>query len=390
MDNNEHNLSYIINILGEDEDNNSVASVTPPIYQTSNYYFKSVAQFRNAISSEKENWIYSRGNNPTTRLLCQKLAALEGAEEALVFASGMAAISSAILSNVKTGDHVVCVQNPYSWTDTLLNTNILPRFGVQVTMVDGRSVDGIIAAVRPETTVIYLESPNSWTFELQDLEAVSNFAARRGIITIIDNSYCTPLYQQPIRHGIDLVVHTASKYLGGHSDVVAGVCCGSKKLIGKIFENEFLTLGGILAPFNAWLIIRGLRTLPVRMEHVSNATQRIIAYLKTQPKVLRIYYPFMPENEQYELSKKQMAKGSGLFTIEVDSSVEAIESFCNHLIYWRMAVSWGGFESLVIPSCTFVRPGLYSTLPANLIRFSVGLEDADTLIQDIDRNMKFL
>lgn len=390
MDNNEHNLSYIINILGEDEDNNSVASVTPPIYQTSNYYFKSVAQFRNAISSEKENWIYSRGNNPTTRLLCQKLAALEGAEEALVFASGMAAISSAILSNVKTGDHVVCVQNPYSWTDTLLNTNILPRFGVQVTMVDGRSVDGIIAAVRPETTVIYLESPNSWTFELQDLEAVSNFAARRGIITIIDNSYCTPLYQQPIRHGIDLVVHTASKYLGGHSDVVAGVCCGSKKLIGKIFANEFLTLGGILAPFNAWLIIRGLRTLPVRMEHVSNATQRIIAYLKTQPKVLRIYYPFMPENEQYELSKKQMAKGSGLFTIEVDSSVEAIESFCNHLIYWRMAVSWGGFESLVIPSCTFVRPGLYSTLPANLIRFSVGLEDADTLIQDIDRNMKFL
>jgi len=390
MDNNEHNLSYIINILGEDEDNNSVASVTPPIYQTSNYYFKSVAQFRNAISSEKENWIYSRGNNPTTRLLCQKLAALEGAEEALVFASGMAAISSAILSNVKTGDHVVCVQNPYSWTDTLLNTNILPRFGVQVTMVDGRSVDGIIAAVRPETTVIYLESPNSWTFELQDLEAVSNFAARRGIITIIDNSYCTPLYQQPIRHGIDLVVHTASKYLGGHSDVVAGVCCGSKKLIGKIFENEFLTLGGILAPFNAWLIIRGLRTLPVRMEHVSNATQRIIAYLKSQPKVLRIYYPFMPENEQYELSKKQMAKGSGLFTIEVDSSVEAIESFCNHLIYWRMAVSWGGFESLVIPSCTFVRPGLYSALPVNLIRFSVGLEDADTLIQDIDRNMKFL
>lgn len=390
MDNNEHNLSYIINILGEDEDNNSVASVTPPIYQTSNYYFKSVAQFRNAISSEKENWIYSRGNNPTTRLLCQKLAALEGAEEALVFASGMAAISSAILSNVKTGDHVVCVQNPYSWTDTLLNTNILPRFGVQVTMVDGRSVDGIIAAVRPETTVIYLESPNSWTFELQDLEAVSNFAARRGIITIIDNSYCTPLYQQPIRHGIDLVVHTASKYLGGHSDVVAGVCCGSKKLIGKIFANEFLTLGGILAPFNAWLIIRGLRTLPVRMEHVSNATQRIIAYLKTQPKVLRIYYPFMPENEQYELSKKQMAKGSGLFTIEVDSSVEAIESFCNNLIYWRMAVSWGGFESLVIPSCTFVRPGLYSALPVNLIRFSVGLEDADTLIQDIDRNMKFL
>ena len=383
------NISYIINILGENE-NDGITPVTPPIYQTSNFYFKTVEQFRKAISNEKENLIYSRGNNPTINLLCRKLAALEGAEQALVFGSGMAAISSAILSNIKTGDHLVCVQNPYSWTNTLLNSNILPKFGVDVTMVDGCSTEAIIAAVKPETSVIYLESPNSWTFEIQDLKAISKFARQRGIITIIDNSYCTPLYQQPIKLGIDLVVHTASKYLGGHSDVVAGVCCGSEKLIEKLFANEFLTLGGILSPFNAWLILRGLRTLPVRMEHVSRVTQQILAFLKTQQKITRIYYPLMPENRQFDLAKEQMKKGSGLFTIEVDSTPDAIESFCNSLTYWRMAVSWGGFESLVIPSCTFVRPGLYSALPPTLIRFSVGLEDAETLIQDINKSMKYL
>jgi cystathionine beta-lyase/cystathionine gamma-synthase len=389
MDNDSLNISYIINMLGENE-NEGIQPVAPPIYQTSNFYFKTVEQFRNAISNEKENWIYSRGNNPTINLLCRKLAALEGADEALVFGSGMAAISSAILANIKTGDHLVCVQNPYSWTNTLLNTNILPRFGVQVSMVDGRSTEAVIEAIRPETIVIYLESPNSWTFELQDLKAISEFARQRGIITIIDNSYCTPLYQQPIKLGIDLVVHTASKYLGGHSDVVAGVCCGSKDLIGKIFANEFLTLGGILSPFNAWLVLRGLRTLPVRMEHVSRVTHEVISYLKTQPKVTRIYYPMMPDAGQFNIATAQMRKGSGLFTIEVDSTPEAIESFCNSLTYWRMAVSWGGFESLVIPSITFVRPGLYSALPPTLIRFSVGLEDAETLISDIDKNINLL
>ena len=383
------NISYIINILGENE-GEGISPVTPPIWQTSNFYFKTVEQFRDAISNEKESSIYSRGNNPTVNLLCRKLAALEGADEALVFGSGMAAISSAILSCVKTGDHIVCVQNPYSWTNTLLNTNILPKFGVKVTMVDGSSTEAVIGAVKPETTVIYLESPNSWTFELQDLKAIGAFARQHGIITIIDNSYSTPLLQQPIKLGIDLVVHTSSKYLGGHSDVVAGVCCGSNELIGKIFANEFLTLGGILSPFNAWLILRGLRTLPVRIQHVSQVTHEVISYLKSQSKVTRIYYPFLQESPQFELAKTQMKKASGLFTISVDSTPKAIEQFCNSLTYWRMAVSWGGFESLVIPSCTFVRPGLYSSLPPTLIRFSVGLEDAETLIQDIEKSIGYL
>ncbi|HPT13624.1 MAG TPA: aminotransferase class I/II-fold pyridoxal phosphate-dependent enzyme [Bacteroidales bacterium] len=383
-------LSFILNNLGEDTEI-SAPSVSPPIYQTSNYFFKTVEDFRSAISSERENWIYSRGNNPTINLLCKKLAALEGAEEALVFSSGMAAISSTVLAMVKSGDHVVCVQHPYSWTDTLMTKNILPKFGVEVTMVDGTDPVNFESVIKPNTRVIYLESPNSWTFQVQDLDAVSALARKHGIVTIIDNSYSTPLYQQPISHGIDLVVHTASKYLGGHSDVVAGVCCGSKTLIDKIFHNEFLTLGGIMSPLNAWLLLRGLRTLEVRMAHITRTTQKVIDFLEESGKVARIYYPFHEQNKLLSIAKKQMTDCSGLFSIELKTNdVQAIEEFCNSLVYWRMAVSWGGYESLIIPSCTFVRPGLYSTLPANMIRFSVGLESADVLIDDLRKNLFLL
>jgi cystathionine beta-lyase/cystathionine gamma-synthase len=382
-------ISYIINILGEDS-KEGITPVAPPVYQTSNFYFGSVEQFRSAISSEKESWLYSRGNNPTVNLLCRKLAALEGAEEALAFGSGMAAVSAAVLSAVKTGDHVVCVRNPYSWTDTLMSGNMLPKFGVQVSWVDGSSTEEIFRAVKPETRLIYLESPNSWTFEIQDLRAVSAFARQRGITTVIDNSYSSPLYQQPIRMGIDLVVHTASKYLGGHSDVVAGICCGSRERIGHMFANEFQTLGGILSPYNAWLLIRGLRTLPLRMKQASDTALRVMDYLKTQEVVSRIYYPMDPEYGQSGLAASQMKRGSGLFTVAFDAPAAKIEQFCNSLTYWRMAVSWGGYESLIIPSCTFVRPGLYHHLPDNLIRFSAGLEEAEVLIADLDKNLHLL
>jgi len=383
-------LSYILNILGE-EPENELNPVSPPIYQTSNFYFKSVQAFRDAITSEKESWIYSRGNNPTINLLCRKLAALEEAEDALVFGSGMAAISSAVLANVSAGDHVICIKNPYSWTDTLMHGNILPKFNVQVSTIDGKDTSELESKIRPETRLIYLESPNSWTFELQDLNAIANIARKHGIITIIDNSYSTPLYQKPIRHGIDLVCHTASKYLGGHSDVVAGVVCGSKSLVEKIFYNEFLTLGGILSPFNAWLLLRGLRTLPVRLDRVSRSTKMILDFLGKHPAVEKVYHPFLPENDQYDLAQKQMVHESGLITIQtVTRNTKAIEDFCNSLTYWRMAVSWGGYESLIIPSCTFVRPGLYTSFPDNLIRFSVGLEDPEVLIQDLVKGFGYL
>lgn len=383
-------IPYILNVLGEDE-YTDINPVAPPIYQTSNFFFRTVEEFRNAISSEKEHWIYSRGNNPTVNLLCRKIAALEHADEALAFGSGMAAISAAILSNVATGDHIICVRNPYSWTDTLLNRNLLPRFGINVSMVDGTHSENIQNAITPKTRLIYLESPNSWTFELQDLAEIAKIAKAAGIVTAIDNSYSTPLYQNPIDLGIDLVVHTASKYLGGHSDTVAGICCGSSELIDKIFKNEFLTLGGIIAPQNAWLLLRGLRTLPVRMERISNSAEKVLDFLLGHEKIEKVFYPNHPSHPQHELARKQMKRGSGLITFQTKTTdIQKIEAFCNSLKYWKMAVSWGGYESLIIPSCTFVRPGLYSEIPSNFIRISIGLEDPEFLTQDLERGFELL
>ena len=383
-------LSYIINLLGE-EIEGDVSAVSPPLYMTSNYRYASVDSFRKAIADERESLIYSRGNNQTINLLCRKLAALEGAEDCLVFGSGMAAISAAILSQVSSGDHIICQQHPYSWTNTMLNSNILPRFRVSVSMVDCTELENILKAIKPETRVIYLESPNSWTFELQDIEAIAMIAKEKGIITILDNSFSSPLFQQPVKMGIDLVVHSASKYLGGHSDLVGGVCCGSKQLIDKIFRNEFMTFGGIMSPFAAWLFLRSLRTLHVRMNHISDSTLSIVNFLEKHPKISKVYYPFAAGNRQRVLAEKQMLKGSGLFSVEtVSKDTTAIEAFCNKLKYFSLAVSWGGHESLVIPALIFSDVRQPGFLPDNMIRFSIGLEETEVLLADIENALKEL
>jgi cystathionine beta-lyase/cystathionine gamma-synthase len=220
-------ISFIINHLGEDREN-YYNTIAPPLFQTSNFAFRNVDELRKAIADEKNSHIYSRGNNPTLDMLCKKVAALEDTEDALAFASGMAAISSALISFVNSGDHIVSVRNNYSWTNMLM-TKFLPRFGVETTFVDGRITENFIKAIRKNTRVIYLESPNSMTFELQDIEAVALVAKERGITTLIDNSYSSPLTQSPASMGIDIVLHSASKYLGGHSDIVAGMVSGTRR-----------------------------------------------------------------------------------------------------------------------------------------------------------------
>ena len=257
-------LSEILTHLGEERPDYFNA-VSPPIIQSSNFAFGSFKEFRKAFTDELASHVYTRGNNPTVEILRKKLAALEGAEDALVVASGAAATAMAVIANVKSSDHIVCVQNPYSWTKHLL-MDFLPRFGVARTFVDGCEMANIEAAIQPNTTVLYLESPNTMTFGLQDLRACAALAKKHGIVTMIDNSNCTPLFQRPIGYGIDIVIHTGTKYLNGHSDVVCGVICGSKAMIKKIFESEIMTLGGIISPHDAWLVLRGLRTLELRVQ----------------------------------------------------------------------------------------------------------------------------
>jgi len=379
-------ISYILNELGEEREK-YFNSVSPPIIQTSNFSFSSVAAFREAMSNEFEATLYSRGHNPTLNILRQKLAALDGAEDALVFGSGVAATSIPVLALLKQGDHVVCVENPYSWTVKLFR-DFLPKFGITCTFVDGTENENFEQALRDNTRLIYLESPNTFSYELQDLEAVAQLAKSRNIITMIDNSYCGPLYQQPIALGIDLVMQTATKYIGGHSDVVAGVITGKRELMSKIFNHEYMTIGASLSPHSAWLLIRGLRTLPLRVKQSFESTKVITAWLQKHPKVDKVIWPFLVDFKQSALAQKQMQGCGGLFSFTLkNSSVANIESFCNSLQHILMAVSWGGHESLIIPSIAGIRAADYD--PANerhqLIRMYVGLEEPQYLIADLEQ-----
>jgi cystathionine beta-lyase len=382
-------LSEILNHLGEDRENYFNA-VSPPIIQSSNFRYKSVNDMRKALADEYSEPVYTRGNNPTVEILRKKMAALEGTEDALITSSGCAAISCAVIANVSQGDHVICVRKPYTWTNTLLN-KLLPRFGVTSTMVDGRDPENFLNAIRPETRIIYVESPNSILFELQDLSAVAEIAREHGILTIIDNSYGTPLYQNPKKLGIDIIIHTATKYLAGHSDVVAGVICADREVTKKIFETELMTLGSVISPHDAWLMIRGLRTLPLRLKQSSSSAMKIAEYLSGHPKIEKLIFPFHPSHPQYDLAIRQMSGCSGMFSLLLKTdSFEKIEKFCASLRMFLMAVSWGGFESLVFPAVAMFEQGSASEsdVPCNLVRLYIGLEEPDELIKDIENALK--
>jgi cystathionine beta-lyase/cystathionine gamma-synthase len=378
--------SYIFNELGEDREDYFNA-IAPPIIQTSNFKVNRVADLKKLFEDEYSGYLYSRGLNPTVDILRKKLAALDAAEDCLVFNSGAAAIFAAILANVKSGDHLVSVEKPYTWAQRMM-TNILPRFGVTTTFIDGTDIQNFERAILPNTTLIYLESPNSWDYKLQDLSAVSELARAEGITTVIDNSYCTPLYQKPIELGIDIAMQTATKYISGHSDTLGGVLCAGRNMIRKIFDSEYLNIGSGIQPFNAWLLIRGLRTLSLRLDRITRTTEQILHYLNRAPQVDGLLFPFDEGFPQYALAKKQMKGACGLlsFYIKADSR-DQIVHFCESLQHILMAVSWGGHESLIMPFCASMEPASFdpSIKEHRLMRFYVGLEDSDYLIQDMEQ-----
>lgn len=277
-----NSLSHILTHLGEDREQGYDA-VVPPIVQSGNFTYPTVAAMRAVVQQEMDKPLYTRGFNPTVGILRKKIAALEHAEDALVFSSGSAAIASAVLSFVKAGDHIVCVHKPYSWTKKLL-AELLPRFGVEHTFVDGTDAENYRWAIKPNTTFFMLESPNSLTFELQDLATVAAIAKEHGIITLCDNSFNSPLFQNPIDHGIDLVAHSATKYINGHSDVVAGVLAGSHAHMRQVMQKEFMTLGACPSPHDAWLLMRGLRTLELRVHRSADSAEKVATYLAADRK----------------------------------------------------------------------------------------------------------
>ncbi len=388
--NNKHELSYILNHLGEDRENYYNA-VSAPIILSSNFCFESVSDMRTKLERELETPFYTRGYNPTVAILRKKIAALEGTEDAIVFSSGSAAIAAAVMSVVKGGDHVVCVQKPYSWTNTLISS-YLAKYGVEHTFVSATEENEVFAAVRPNTKLVYLESPNSLTFELQNITAITKYCREKRITTIIDNSYCSPINQNPAAMGVDIVVHSGTKYINGHSDVVCGVVATTKARCDKMMAEEYMTIGSIITAHDAWLIIRGLRTLELRVNRSSSSAQQIAEWLEQHPKVEKVLYPTLKSNPQYELAKKQMKQGGGLLSVWLKAKdVAEMEKFCDSLNTFLIATSWGGHESLVLPICALkTSVSLSSQLPWNMVRLYIGLESPEVLLRDLESALNMI
>lgn len=364
------------------EEKQSGSPVVPPIYQNSLFVFDKVDELWHLPQEDPFGppFHYSRISNPTLDTVERKLASLEGAERAKVYGSGMGAISSAIMACVESGSHVVALDTCYGPTKQLLN-DYLPRFGVKTTFVHGMTPESILDAIRPETTCIYLESPSSIVFRLQDIRKVTSVAREKGIATIFDNSYSSPYYQNPIAMGIDIVVHSASKYLGGHSDITAGVLCTSSDRLARIVTLETALFGAAMAPFPAWLLLRGLRTLEIRMQRAQMVGNAIAEFLKTCPEVERINHVGDPDSSQRDLFQSQMRGSSSLLSFEPkNQDIEAVKRFVEGLDLFQIGVSWGGFESLCVP--IWYHP-LDWDQPRWVIRLYAGLEDPKDLMTDI-------
>jgi len=359
-------------------------SLVPPIYQTSLF-----VQPTEVNGVENSDYLYTRIANPTTEVAERKIAALEGADGALCFASGMGAISSAIMYFAKAGGHVVLVGTAYGPAVRFIRNYLGGKFGVTHSLVEGSCLEEIEAALRPETTLIYLESPSSCVFRMQDLDGVAKLAKARGIGTCIDNSYATPLHQQPLKHGIDIVVHTASKYLGGHSDIVAGVLAARREIIESIQVNERALLGSVMDPHQAWLLTRGIRTLPVRLKQHEENARKVAQFLENHPKVKKLYYPGSASYDQPELFERYLTGSNGLMSFTLKGDPAQADTFVNRLQGFQKGVSWGGFESLVCRIAWTEEMERYG-IPQGLIRIHVGLESPEGLIENLAQALEAL
>ncbi len=365
-----------------DEYADFMGAIVPPIFQNS-LFLKPTPY--NGIPEDNE-FVYTRVSNPTTDIAERKIAALENCEAAACFSSGMGAISAAIMHFIKKDCHVVAPYTIYGPTRTFLTKYLADKFGVTVTFVHGSDIEEWKAAIQPNTSLIYLESPSSLVLYMQDLEEIAKIAKEKGIGTVIDNTYATPLHQNPHSYGIDLVCHTASKYMGGHSDIVAGVVAGDADVIQQISQQERELLGDCMDPHQAWLLIRGLRTLPVRLKAHGESGLKVAKWLEEQPYVKEVFYPGLDSHPQKELVDKYLkGQTNGLIAFVYDGSAAQAREFMYSLKMFQYGVSWGGFESLVAPGSVGMTDEEAAALgmPANVIRIHVGLENVDTLMADL-------
>lgn len=356
-------------------------AISPPIYQSSLFSFTDYDSMIARFRGDSDHALYSRVDNPTVVELQHKVAELEGGEACLAFGSGMAAISNAILSVVGPGEKVVCVNHVYPDTYRFLR-GFCTRFHIETQFVDGSSLDALDVAMQG-ARLLYLESPSSWVMSEQNLHAVASLAKKHGVVTMIDNSWASPIFQKPLEAGIDLVIHSASKYISGHSDVVAGLVIASRERIAAITRHISPFLGGKLSANEAWLLLRGLRTLPLRMRQHHTSALALAGLLQGYSHITQVNHPGLHSSPDSSLRGY-----SGLFSFELREGID-IPTFCNALQLFRMGVSWGGFESLVMPAISVLnQAGEFNSaidfgVSPRLIRISVGLEDTADLWRDL-------
>lgn len=367
-------------------------SLATPLYQTSTFIFDSAEQGAQRFSGDSEGYIYTRLGNPTTRQLELKMASLEGMEDAAATATGMAAVSGALLANLQAGDHLIASKAVYGCSFALMN-HMLTKFGIDVSFVDMTNPELIKNEIRENTKLMFLETPINPNLVVLDLTNILAIAKQHNILSVIDNTFLTPVLQQPAQLGADIVIHSATKYLNGHGDVVAGIICSNKNMIEHIKLTALKDIGATMSPHDAWLILRGLKTLPIRVERHCHNAQLIAEYLETHPAVDSVFYPGLKSHSGYRYIGKQMKAAGGVIAFELKTNLAGGAEFINRMKLFSIAVSLGDAESLIQHPASMTHSPYTDEerreagISNSLIRISAGLENVEDLISDLKQSL---
>ena len=365
-------------------------SLSTPLYQTSTFIFENAEQGAERFAGESEGFIYTRLGNPTTRQLEMRVAAMECTEDAAATATGMAAVSAALLTNLQAGDHMISSKAVYGCSFALMN-HMLKKFAIEVTFVDMTDPENITAAIQENTKLIFLETPINPNLVVLDLEKICAIAQKNQLISVVDNTFLTPVLQQPAKFGADIVLHSATKYLNGHGDVVAGIVCGSNEMINDIKMTTLKDIGATMSPHDAWLIMRGIKTLPIRMERHCNNAQSVAEFLEQHKEVTHVYYPGLKSHSGHQFIGKQMKAAGGVIAFELNTDIQGGADFINNMQLFSIAVSLGDAESLIQHPASMTHSPYtpeereQAGITDSLIRISVGLECVDDIIADLSQ-----
>ncbi|WP_047983947.1 methionine gamma-lyase [Ornithinibacillus californiensis] len=367
-----------------------LGSLTTPLFQTSTFTFESAEQGERRFAGDEDGYIYTRLGNPTVTVLEERIAALENGERGLAFGSGMAAVSAILIALTKANDHVLCSSGLYGCTFGLL-TMMKEKYNITHDFSTMETEDDVRAHIKPETVCIYVETPINPTMKLIDLEMVARVAKEYGIPVVVDNTFASPYLQKPLDLGCDVVVHSATKYIGGHGDVIAGLAVGKKEFLDEVAMTTLKDIGGVMAPFDAWLLLRGLKTLPVRMDRHCDNAEEIFKRLKDHPNVANVYYPNDVTHSDYPIMKKQMRRGGGVISFEIIGTKKDAQGFLNNLDFLKIAVSLGDAETLIEHPATMTHAVVpeefqqHMGITDQLIRLSVGLEAWQDIWADLEQ-----